>query len=98
MDEVEACTAYAPEVDVMDLSGVDTSEDDQQWPMKFQMTVMNNEEQEGRELWGTVDGGAMLCVLNSTIWAQVEHLFGSLLHLQVVCWMANGMRVSSWGT
>ncbi|QRV90612.1 Retrovirus-related Pol polyprotein from transposon [Ceratobasidium sp. AG-Ba] len=51
-----------------------------------------------REVWGTVDGGAMLCVLDSTIWAQVEHFLGHLRSSGVVCRMANGTCVPSRGT
>ncbi|KAG9123419.1 hypothetical protein FRC07_014963 [Ceratobasidium sp. 392] len=49
-------------------------------------------------LWGTVDGGSMLCVLDSTVWAQIEHLFGRLRQSRIVCRMANGACVPSSGT
>ncbi|KAG8773643.1 hypothetical protein FRC12_002398 [Ceratobasidium sp. 428] len=62
------------------------------------MRVKLRHDGEKMSVWGTVDGGAMLCVLNSTIWAQVEHRFGRLRESPVVCRMANGACVPSMGT
>ncbi|KAG9088268.1 hypothetical protein FS749_002317 [Ceratobasidium sp. UAMH 11750] len=40
----------------------------------------------------------MLCVLDNTIWAQIEHQFGRLRDSPVICCMANGACVPSLGT
>ncbi|CUA71180.1 Retrovirus-related Pol polyprotein from transposon 412 [Rhizoctonia solani] len=84
--------------EVVDLSGVEVG-DARQWPMKIGVDLVNNGQNGGnRRVWGTIDGGAMLCVLDSVIWAQVEHFLGRLQPSQVVCRMANGTRVASMGT
>ncbi|QRW08794.1 Retrovirus-related Pol polyprotein from transposon opus [Ceratobasidium sp. AG-Ba] len=64
--------------------------------MQIQLTKRKSEP--GCNVWGTVDGGAMLCVLNLTVWAQVEHSLGDLRSSDVVCRMANGACVPSQGT
>ncbi|QRW08776.1 Retrovirus-related Pol polyprotein from transposon opus [Ceratobasidium sp. AG-Ba] len=50
------------------------------------------------ELWSTVDGGSMLCVLDSTVWALIKHSFGRLRTSDIICRMANGACVPSKGT
>ncbi|QRV93041.1 Retrovirus-related Pol polyprotein from transposon [Ceratobasidium sp. AG-Ba] len=64
----------------------------------MRIRVSKGNGRQEREVWGTVDGGAMLCVLDSTVWAQVEHFLGNLRSSEVVCRMANGTCVPSRGT
>lgn len=81
----------------VDLSGVEGMEA-MQWPMKMQVSIVKGDSRVGPKIWGTIDGGAMLCVLDSVLWAQVEHFVGKLRPSQVVCRMANGARTPSMGT
>ncbi|KAF8749003.1 hypothetical protein RHS01_10377 [Rhizoctonia solani] len=81
----------------IDLSGLESKEA-RQWPMKMEVAITHMGEKIGRSVWGTVDGGAMLCVLDAVLWAQFEHFVGVLRPSQVVCRMANGVRVASMGT
>ncbi|KAF8694560.1 hypothetical protein RHS03_08167, partial [Rhizoctonia solani] len=81
----------------IDLSGLESKEA-RQWPMKMEVAITHMGEKIGRSVWGTVDGGAMLCVLDAVLWAQFEHFVGVLQPLQVVCQMANGVRVALMGT
>ncbi|KAG8731040.1 hypothetical protein FRC11_005276 [Ceratobasidium sp. 423] len=74
------------------------TEENRQWPMKVQVTITRGSTSGSKQVWGTVDGGAMLCVLDSVAWAQVEHFVGELRPSRVVCRMANGTRVMSMGT
>ncbi|QRV73367.1 Retrovirus-related Pol polyprotein from transposon opus [Ceratobasidium sp. AG-Ba] len=69
-----------------------------EWPFKIKLVLSQRNQQEERDVWGTVDGGAMLCVLDSTVWAQVEHSFDRLRQSKIVCRMANGTCVPSIGT
>ncbi|QRW11147.1 Retrovirus-related Pol polyprotein from transposon opus [Ceratobasidium sp. AG-Ba] len=80
-------------VDVKSMEG-----EGREWPFKLRMKLSRSGTDGGRHLWGTVDGGAMLCVLDSTVWAQVEHSFDRLRRSKVVCRMANGACVQSAGT
>ncbi|QRW03526.1 Retrovirus-related Pol polyprotein from transposon [Ceratobasidium sp. AG-Ba] len=45
----------------------------------------------------TVDGGAMLCVMDKTYWARVEADLGSLAKSPIVCRMADGSCTRSIG-
>ncbi|QRW10613.1 Retrovirus-related Pol polyprotein from transposon [Ceratobasidium sp. AG-Ba] len=45
----------------------------------------------------TVDGGAMLCVMDRTFWGQVEAQFGELAKSPIVCCMADGSCTRSIG-
>ncbi|QRW13257.1 Retrovirus-related Pol polyprotein from transposon opus [Ceratobasidium sp. AG-Ba] len=69
-----------------------------EWPFKMRVWLAKGTGQQGCDVWGTVDGGAMLCVLDSTVWAQIEHSLGSLRSSEVVCRMANSACVPSRGT
>ncbi|QRV95675.1 Retrovirus-related Pol polyprotein from transposon opus [Ceratobasidium sp. AG-Ba] len=64
----------------------------------MRMRLAREESSQTREVWGTVDGGAMLCVLDLTVWAQVEHSLDRLRKSAIVCRMANGVCVPSRGT
>ncbi|CCO37587.1 Retrovirus-related Pol polyprotein from transposon opus Includes: RecName: Full=Protease [Rhizoctonia solani AG-1 IB] len=66
-------------------------------PFKLRVKLISSDETPSTELWGTIDGGAMLCVVDSVVWAQIEHSFGKLAPSNVVCRMANGNRVPSMG-
>ncbi|KAF8594919.1 hypothetical protein BDV93DRAFT_458085, partial [Ceratobasidium sp. AG-I] len=44
---------------------------------------------------GTIDGGAMICVLDCTVWVEAELSLGSLSLSAVVCRMANGSCIRS---
>ncbi|QRV99741.1 Retrovirus-related Pol polyprotein from transposon opus [Ceratobasidium sp. AG-Ba] len=79
------------EVGSMDVTG-------REWPFKMRLSLSKGGGLDERRVWGTVDGGAMLCVLDSTIWAQIEHFIGCLRSSDVVCRMANGTCVPSRGT
>ncbi|QRV97202.1 Retrovirus-related Pol polyprotein from transposon [Ceratobasidium sp. AG-Ba] len=46
----------------------------------------------------TVDGGAMLCVMDKTFWGQVEAHLGELAKSPIVCRMADGSCTRSIGT
>ncbi|CAE6505472.1 unnamed protein product [Rhizoctonia solani] len=81
----------------VDLSGVEEIAA-RQWPMKLQVLVVKGDSWARQKVWATIDGGAMLCVLDSVLWAQFEHFVGKLRPSQVVCRMANGTRVPSMGT
>ncbi|QRV73587.1 Retrovirus-related Pol polyprotein from transposon [Ceratobasidium sp. AG-Ba] len=52
----------------------------------------------GIGLVATIDGGAMLCVLDLAVWAEAEQSLGPLAPSQIVCRMANGACVCSQGT
>ncbi|QRV80066.1 Retrovirus-related Pol polyprotein from transposon [Ceratobasidium sp. AG-Ba] len=52
----------------------------------------------GIGLVATIDGGAMLCVLDLAVWAEAEQSLGPLAPSQIVCRMANGACVRSQGT
>lgn len=45
----------------------------------------------------TVDGGAMLCVMDKTFWSSVETHVGPLAESNVICKMANGTCIRSTG-
>ncbi|QRW07762.1 Retrovirus-related Pol polyprotein from transposon [Ceratobasidium sp. AG-Ba] len=84
---------------VVDLGSVEREErEEREWPFKVEVELARKVDEEHRVVWGTVDGGAMLCVIDSTIWAQVEHWFGRLQDSRIVCRMANGSCVPSLGT
>ncbi|QRW10689.1 Retrovirus-related Pol polyprotein from transposon opus [Ceratobasidium sp. AG-Ba] len=85
------CKQVVVEVGSMEVTG-------REWPFKMKVRLTKGDERQEQDVWGTVDGGAMLCVLDSTIWAQVEHSLGGLRGSDIVCRMANGACVPSWGT
>ncbi|KAG9123539.1 hypothetical protein FRC07_014787, partial [Ceratobasidium sp. 392] len=72
--------------------------EEREWPFKIELELAKRVGEERKAVWGTVDGGAMLCVIDSTIWAQIEHWFGRLRDSRIVCRMANGSCVPSLGT
>ncbi|QRW03363.1 Retrovirus-related Pol polyprotein from transposon opus [Ceratobasidium sp. AG-Ba] len=72
--------------------------DGREWPFKLRLSLSRSGNGVEREIWGTVDGGAMLCVLDATVWAQIEHSFDRLRRSRIVCRMANGSCVPSAGT
>ncbi|QRV74718.1 Retrovirus-related Pol polyprotein from transposon opus [Ceratobasidium sp. AG-Ba] len=73
-------------------------EEEREWPFKVELELAKTVGEDHKVVWGTVDGGAMLCVIDSTVWAQIEHWFGSLRESHIVCRMANGVCVPSLGT
>ncbi|QRV99481.1 Retrovirus-related Pol polyprotein from transposon opus [Ceratobasidium sp. AG-Ba] len=81
---------------VVEVGSVETK--GREWPFKMKIRLSKGNKTQEREIWGTVDGGAMLCVLDSTVWAQVEHSLGALRSSEIVCRMANGACVPSQGT
>ncbi|KAG8793389.1 hypothetical protein FRC12_002841 [Ceratobasidium sp. 428] len=102
----EACThsqstnfSLYPEQVIIDVGSAEAVDDDhlREWPFKMRMKL-GQEGTAKMSVWGTVGGGAMLCVLNSTLWAQIEHRFGRLRESPIVCRMAHGTCVPSMGT
>ncbi|QRV91923.1 Retrovirus-related Pol polyprotein from transposon opus [Ceratobasidium sp. AG-Ba] len=87
-----------PEQLVIDVGSVEEETNKREWPFKMRIGLARQTGEQRNSLWGTVDGGSMLCVVDSTVWAQIEHLFGRLRQSRIVCRMANGACVPSIGT
>ncbi|QRV79986.1 Retrovirus-related Pol polyprotein from transposon opus [Ceratobasidium sp. AG-Ba] len=84
---------------IVELGNLEREEgEEREWPFKIELELAKRVDGERKVVWGTVDGGAMLCVIDSTVWAQVEHWFGRLRDSHIICRMANGSCVPSLGT
>lgn len=84
---------------VVDLCNVESEHDQNEVPFKIRAELAGvDEEKERVPVVATVDGGAMLSVLDFTIWGQVEQSLGALRPSPVVCRMANGACTPSKGT
>ncbi|QRV96443.1 Retrovirus-related Pol polyprotein from transposon opus [Ceratobasidium sp. AG-Ba] len=67
--------------------------------MKVEARVVCHDGRDGGiGVMATIDGGAMLCVLDLTVWAEAEQSLGPLEPSHIVCRMANGACVRSRGT
>ncbi|KAF8757017.1 hypothetical protein RHS01_03729 [Rhizoctonia solani] len=65
-------------------------------PFKLCVKLISSDETPSTELWGTIDGGAMLCVVDSVVWAQIEHLLANLpLQMLYVEWQT-GTGCPQW--
>ncbi|QRW10285.1 Retrovirus-related Pol polyprotein from transposon opus [Ceratobasidium sp. AG-Ba] len=92
-------STHYPEQTVVELGSLEREEsEEREWPFKVELKLAKDAGGVHKVVWGTVDGGAMLCVIDSTVWAQVEHLIGRLRESHIVCRMANGSCVPSLGT
>ncbi|QRV79850.1 Retrovirus-related Pol polyprotein from transposon opus [Ceratobasidium sp. AG-Ba] len=66
--------------------------------MKVEARVMCYDGRDGGiGVMSTIDGGAMLCVLDLAVWAEAEQSLGPLVPSQIVCRMANRACVRSRG-
>ncbi|QRV96891.1 Retrovirus-related Pol polyprotein from transposon opus [Ceratobasidium sp. AG-Ba] len=83
---------------VVEVGSVKKNGDGREWPFKTQVRIGSGGDARRDEMWATVDGGSMLCVLDHTTWALIEHSFGSLRTSGIICRMANGACVPSKGT
>ncbi|QRV78795.1 Retrovirus-related Pol polyprotein from transposon [Ceratobasidium sp. AG-Ba] len=81
---------------VIDLCNV---EGGKEVPLKIEARVVCVDGRDGGiGVLATIDGGAMLCVLDHTVWAEAEQSLGRLAPSSIVCRMANGTCIQSKGT
>ncbi|KAG8708653.1 hypothetical protein FRC09_001117, partial [Ceratobasidium sp. 395] len=68
-------------------------------PLKVEASLLNKDGRDGGVgVLATINRGAMLCVLDSSVWAKSEQSLGPLEPSRVICRMANGVCTRLKGT
>ncbi|QRV97006.1 Retrovirus-related Pol polyprotein from transposon opus [Ceratobasidium sp. AG-Ba] len=90
--------SYFPPLEVVDLYEIFDKTKYKENPFRVWAHVAREGEAEpGLDAQVTVDGGAMLCVLDRTFWGRIENFMGQLAESPIICRMADGSCTRSIG-
>ncbi|QRV96465.1 Retrovirus-related Pol polyprotein from transposon [Ceratobasidium sp. AG-Ba] len=96
LNDIDQSYVSAPEV--VDLYEIFHSNKYKENPSRVRAQVARNSDAgDGLDARATVDGGAMLCVMDRTYWSTVENELGDLAKSPILCRMANGSCTPSIG-
>ncbi|QRW12466.1 Retrovirus-related Pol polyprotein from transposon opus [Ceratobasidium sp. AG-Ba] len=83
--------------DIVELYEVHDTNEQREVPFQVRALLRRGDDKRARPVQATIDGGAMLCVLDRTYWGSVEADLGPLAKSNIICRMANGQCEKSAG-
>ncbi|QRV80063.1 Retrovirus-related Pol polyprotein from transposon [Ceratobasidium sp. AG-Ba] len=90
--------SYVAAPEVVDLYEIFEKNKYKENPFRIRAQIAHGSNAEnGLDARATVDGGAMLCVMDRTYWSMVEGELGELAKSPIICRMANGSCTPSIG-
>ncbi|QRW06987.1 Retrovirus-related Pol polyprotein from transposon opus [Ceratobasidium sp. AG-Ba] len=82
---------------IIELYELHDTNEQREVPFQVRALLRNEDNMREHPVRATIDGGAMLCVLDRTYWGTVEADLGPLAKSNIICRMANGQCEKSAG-